>query len=185
MKSSRILPSWELEQASNNRDPIARVASGGRRDATELTIPSEPSDRRRQAISPRISTNSMGRPVVTRKREAAARADEGPRTYGGPLAKPLFEADSATLRTLKISSSAVRSPAPLLLRGNCRWVRRRRMTPVKSRREAIRARETCRVDSTLAGSSRHSLEYPPWPALTCRFARCTSPWGGAKRKPRP
>jgi len=24
----------------------------------------------------------MGRPVVTRKREAAARADEGPRTYG-------------------------------------------------------------------------------------------------------
>jgi hypothetical protein len=63
-------------------------------------------------------------------------------------------ADSATLRTLNIGSSAVRSPAPLLLRGNCRWVRRRRMTPVKGRREAIRARETCRVDSTLAGSSR-------------------------------
>jgi hypothetical protein len=39
----------------------------------------------------------------------------------------------------------------------------------ESRREAIRARETCRVDSTLAGSSGHSLEYLPWPALTCRF----------------
>jgi hypothetical protein len=68
----------------------------------------------------------MGRPVVTRKREAAARADEGPRTYGThdhPV--HVASADDAFLHVLVV----IDAPQQQMERRNIKNPPRPRLSP--------------------------------------------------------